>query len=528
MSSNFRLSKAIEVRSETRGMFNVGRSHAYWIILSAVLLSACGGGGGGGGGATDTPSNTGKAFAVKQYAPADASKPTMVAVNGPRTFQYWEKTLATGDNTTTEALYADSKTRKRAFFDDDSRPIRVVDETTGEYVVVTYSLDRTDFLAYDPQGRYVDGMAIVVKNGKYFWAKIKGAPSLSGQISGDLAGPLVGSFAAVATPGNDLDVLNALPENFNTYVSGVNAQKASPAAVQPQLLRQIQTGGLIMWLGAAAVASVCTVGCPPAALLGASVVGLGLIVAPEVFKGGFNKAYDFGSNVLDDISSDKTFLESIQETYQSIFDSASLSPSSAISVSRQAGDSSRDSFEAFSDPSLLQQPVDGPARIPASVDGYAVDSGSNTYAMSGSIDSSGNVNLVGNNPQRGNLSINGTLNGSDFSGSYSSTQGNGSVVGTSSAIGQCQTQQASGGQGTFTKAYSMGATNGLVDFSYEAFQIPDAFTLQTAGLVAFSTGGLVSGNGATSIPLAGSSVVFVSVSAPQSGTAWEYSMGCPR
>jgi hypothetical protein len=64
-----------------------------------------------------------------------------------------------------------------------------------------------------------------------------------------------------------------------------------------------------------------------------------------------------------------------------------------------------------------------------------------------------------------------------------------------------------------------------VTFTYEAYTIPDAFRVVNAGATILNTGS-VSGGGSKSFALA-SSIVFVTVSAPLSGTAWDFSLSCP-
>jgi hypothetical protein len=71
----------------------------------------------------------------------------------------------------------------------------------------------------------------------------------------------------------------------------------------------------------------------------------------------------------------------------------------------------------------------------------------------------------------------------------------------------------------------VGQGGGDSTFDYDAFDIPDAFTV-TAGTHGFSTMRPVSGSGTAMITVDESGFVFVSVSAPESGTEWEYSLSC--
>ena len=143
------------------------------------------------------------------------------------------------------------------------------------------------------------------------------------------------------------------------------------------------------------------------------------------------------------------------------------------------------------------------------------------------MSSNGQVNATGTSGSK-NVGVTGTVSGSNFTGAYSGSPGTGTLSGTVAPVGSCQTQQASGGQGTFAKAFNMGTTSGSVQFSYDAYSIPDAFYVMSGKTTVFSTAGLVSGQGGSTFSLAGSSIVYVTVSAPLSGTAWEFSLSCPQ
>ncbi|NCR58453.1 MAG: DUF11 domain-containing protein [Microcystis aeruginosa LL13-06] len=65
-----------------------------------------------------------------------------------------------------------------------------------------------------------------------------------------------------------------------------------------------------------------------------------------------------------------------------------------------------------------------------------------------------------------------------------------------------------------------------VKYSYEHFSIPDQFTIRYEGKNVFDTGGLVSGSrsGSVTFERGNSDIVEIIVTAPQSGTAWEFSV----
>ncbi|MFM6861707.1 MAG: hypothetical protein ACKPKG_13795 [Dolichospermum sp.] len=92
----------------------------------------------------------------------------------------------------------------------------------------------------------------------------------------------------------------------------------------------------------------------------------------------------------------------------------------------------------------------------------------------------------------------------------------------------------SGGQGGTNKILQLdplpaGQTNKgsvTVKYSYQHFSIPDQFTIRYEGKNIFDTGGLVSGSrsGSVTFERGNSDVVEIKVTAPEDGTAWEFSV----
>jgi hypothetical protein len=83
----------------------------------------------------------------------------------------------------------------------------------------------------------------------------------------------------------------------------------------------------------------------------------------------------------------------------------------------------------------------------------------------------------------------------------------------------------SGNQGTFTKVINVGsAFPGSFSFSYEAFTVQDRFVI--SGAASLDTG-FVGGSATVTVPkTSAGSLITVTVFAPTSGTAWNYSVGC--
>ena len=104
----------------------------------------------------------------------------------------------------------------------------------------------------------------------------------------------------------------------------------------------------------------------------------------------------------------------------------------------------------------------------------------------------------------------------------------------------CNSTTTSGGEGVTTTVHDLGRTSGTFSFFYDAFTIPDRFeviyqghTLHDTGFVPFPDPRVapptIPGSGTVSLTYSGtSSVVTVIVTGSESGTAWDYVVGCPH
>ena len=95
----------------------------------------------------------------------------------------------------------------------------------------------------------------------------------------------------------------------------------------------------------------------------------------------------------------------------------------------------------------------------------------------------------------------------------------------------CGQVTASGGQGVTRTRHALGPSLGLVRITYDMYGIPDRLDCFYKGVLVASTGGLVSGSGTlqwTYSPAPGDPAwCLVVMSAPNSGTAWVYTINCP-
>jgi hypothetical protein len=92
------------------------------------------------------------------------------------------------------------------------------------------------------------------------------------------------------------------------------------------------------------------------------------------------------------------------------------------------------------------------------------------------------------------------------------------------AVGNCVAQANSGGQGSFARRYDFGNARSL-RLAYNAYDVPDQFSVSDGSGDIGGTGGLVSGAGTLALTTT-SNFVTVKVNAPRAGTAWTYSLSC--
>jgi hypothetical protein len=95
-------------------------------------------------------------------------------------------------------------------------------------------------------------------------------------------------------------------------------------------------------------------------------------------------------------------------------------------------------------------------------------------------------------------------------------------------IASCNTTQTSGGQGLTVFSVDLLQASGTFPVSYEMYTVPDQLFIEYGGTRIFDTGGLVSDSASTNVTFSGSSTLIqVTISAPNVGTAWDVFVGCP-
>ena len=98
---------------------------------------------------------------------------------------------------------------------------------------------------------------------------------------------------------------------------------------------------------------------------------------------------------------------------------------------------------------------------------------------------------------------------------------------TSACIAKCPSTQESGGQGITPLNIDMRWTSGTFHVDYQMYGIKDQLIISYEGETIYDTG-LVSGEGSFSVSFSGSStIVTVTMNAPEEGTEWDVTVGCP-
>lgn len=452
----------------------------------------------------------------------------------------------------------DSAIRTRIIYDTSTHePTKIIDELTGDYVeMIENGANRIDIYQFNASGNYLSGRTIFLEDGNYYTADILGTPAFEGQISGQLnGGSQTGSFALVAdqttTLSNVTLVDSKIVEMMDAIANSGTANKSSIAKSAvvfingEAIAKALSIGQALKWGG------VIVGGLAVAGTLAPAYAAAGAMMIIAGFSGN-----EIGTYIDNNFQSDEPFVQemidivvdnlhapdetSISDIWTSIKDKFN----DGIEFISDISDKAKNQLQEFNDIDLFEEAVntaeevlddflipdstETPPEIEVDVTGQAVLQDGTVFSLDGTVDEDGNLTVSGDNDDAtDNIDIIGSIDELDDSvdGSFSTNTESGTVDAQTESLGQCSTSTGSGGQGTFTYAHYVGASAGYVDFEYDSYSIPDQFTVRTSDGVQFDTGGLVSGSETIAVYVV-DSTVFVSVSAPNSGTAWEYNIGC--
>ena len=517
----------------------------------AAGLPGCGGGGGGGGGGGSV--HLGAVLMAFFAASTTRAQAVMSNRRGDAV------TLWTGSgNALAQALYQVRGRTVRVYFSGGAI-VRIVDEESGEFVTVTVvDDDRTDYNWYSASGAWKNGFAVLRNAGGGFSvAAIVSGPALQGmQLSGTLSGPLVASFTLLPDAGgaSGLGTLHPLTSGStllftrgSTVASRFLPHRRLPAMLlgtahagdegPPPWFRQRQV--LVAFLLLAGALTLGVQLSPMAELAAAAVLayaayfaygsllGLGAVRVGHLFDAILGDALDAFEAGGDPMANVRANISAYMLAPTiALLQLALLATVVARLASLRHGTLSS---LLLRDPAGLQPITGGPPAGETAMSGLMVDSGGFTWQVTATYQPA-LKGLSWDTGTSGASRVRGA--GSGGSGTYSVTDGattqNGTYTVEERALGACRTQQSSGGQGTFTNSYDMGRDAGSFDLSYQMYNIPDRLDVRgSTGQLLYSTGGLVSGGQTVSIPFSGGRIVHVLISAPTSGTVWDYDIGCP-
>lgn len=529
------------------------RSIMFAMGATATGLYACGGGGGGG---NTIETKTLSTLSMERFATSSNGASAVLKNQTGGTVALW---VDPSTGALKQGLYDQGVSSARVFYDTNERPSRIVNEKTGEFLTVkVVDNNRTDYNLYTLAGAWIDGLAVLRQSsGGYAIAKIVFSSSLEGkQLNADLAGAVVASLSLLPIAGSGIGT--PVPIVNSSAVLALSASVPRQYAVMNRLTdmlfskahaQQASGNALFQGLGGAILASggvkllwTATALLSAEFLLGAALaVGGALLIRQALISQNAPNLKELSEGVdriinssINDFSKGSTSFENTSSAISSYLSNdaslrASFTPLSSILSAVESTTSAAASALTSIATSAWQQITSNPPPGLTNLAGLMVDNSGQTYQAQGTYNPSGNAYTFtatsGSNQTNGS----GTVGGN---GTYLTTRNgvtnNGTVTSSQQPLGACQTQQSSGGQGAFTKSYDLGRDSGTFPLTYDMYSIPDALEVRSSsGTVLFSTGGLVSGGTTVNIPFSGGRIVFIVVSAPNQGTAWNYSIGCP-
>ena len=476
--------------------------------------------------------------------------------------------FTSGTGALDQVLYRNGGATHRVFYGANGAVERVVDEATGEFLTVT-SVDamRTDFNLYDANGAWLAGLAILqAADGSWSSAPIVSSSGLAGkQITGSLTGAVTAAFSLLPTGTAGLGAATQLGTSATLFAQVVpRARPTTLAAALDRLTDRIfpmaqaqsfTTGNLFGLVKGAFIATagalVYTSTLPLAPLIGTAIMGYG---AYKIYQELTNvQSANWGQidattsailgGAMDDFRSGNADpLDTLKNKVSEYLDRGSSALSGlptfdSVRAAAKTTASNVASTVTSTARTAWQEVTGAPPAGSTPLEGLLVDNNGNSSSTTGTYDPASDTVTFDTGAASG-VRIQGSggagSGGSTGNGTYTVTNngvqtGNGTFTSTTQALGACQTNASSGGQGAFTHVYDMGQESGTFELSYNMYSIPDRLEVKGSdGTSLFSTGGLVSGTDTVQVSFSGGRMVYVIVTAPTDGTAWDYSIGCPQ
>lgn len=430
----------------------------------------------------------------------------------------------------------------RVEFDGRGLPTRIVDEVTSAFVTCFWETNRAVFKFYQPSGIYIGGVSVTGTAPSFELKQLTDSATV-GLFVGRLTGATDGIFSINVGGVETKAAQTARRRGARNKASGVAA--AVPSQVVPALTRLEQI--------------TSTSNYPP------GTKELIQAFSTEYLSTGQSLLFArITTTALQGTGLSGTFIDNGLSIVRGIISAAALQQAVTQFLSQtNAGEDLVQKeiirFE-FTSPGLtgfvstvsfpIPQPTDKTA-----ISGVMVSREFGSIPIRGVIDSSEKFSANGS-LDGVVVTMTGSVSGSKVTGQWTSSTGaqnalggsnkssrpqaggakaaavvkaagGGNFDGNEQPLGQCQTQQNSGGQGTFTNTYDLQRC-GTFSFSYQAYSIPDHIRVLNGDQTIFDTGGPVSGGTTVSLHAsAASTLITVIVIASLDGTAWDYTVGCP-
>lgn len=521
----------------------------------ALALTGCGGGGSAGAGNSSVAGAPVQSPVVTVAKLAAGAKTDVVLMStaGHQITFFGENNASNSNVALKQAVLQTAQGDfVRVYYASDGSISKIVDEKSGAFSTISSRNDKlgADYLFFNASGAFASGYTLYQTGNKWFTAPVLGD---LGQLTMTFDGvaPASGTLTPSSLsygPATEVPVNVAKLLNPGTVVSSLSSTLMRPfPSANAQSFTQQDRANLFSYVAVSIIGSVAAVSGAP--VVGTLIAAAAVVQAYRALSGVYSRNLDsidpsintiLEDNALNDLGQSDSLVERSRSRFGQMLANGIESIKSAVatSVTRtsdipsntrlpQAG-----SLASTTPPQILPIAVgDG-----TSLRGTFVDNSNRIYSTTGTISVNRTIAAVGLSQDGTKLNVTANLlpGTNAVAGTFTQTNSLGNVFssgalssGQAAFVGKCQTTTQSGGRGTFAYSFNVGNSGGNFDVSYEMYGIPDALTILNGQGTLFSTNGLVSGSRSVSLVAPkGDGTVFVNLSAPNSGTAWDFRVGC--
>jgi len=426
----------------------------------------------------------------------------------------------------TQTLYWDASPLAgvRILYDGQGLPTRIEHEENGAFVLLFWETDKATLKFYQPDGTYIGGAVVTGSPPQYHVSQLPDS-QIVGYFSGRMNGLTdaivtftIGGTASSAQSRSEKQMGRDAPSRVANLTPAEFTQAKKIVAALATRASETQSGFAGELLKAIAEPLLAT----GHSELGSRIISTALNgtgVSPIFLREGLPVLYGLAVPALL-----RSFVEKMRKELENATtppDTLGVAYSSPAPVAYRAGNTLK---------------TTRPTTDPTGVRGIVASREYNTVSVVGYIDSSGRLYMSGTSASGDLIELTGTVqNGAVTDGRWRvksapapSRDADGDWNAQQTPLGQCTQQQNSGGQGIFSNTYDLGKCGDFI-FRYQAFTIPDQFQIFQDDNLIFDTGGKVSGGATVTVTAVGqTTLIRVVVTADLSGTAWNYTVGCPE